>query len=199
MNLYASYKPPLWISEADERGNRVASEVIAAAHRIWGRALRYVGSQTDDLTSSAEILEATCHCVSRALRHEAPDRKIHNLDAYLYWAFVRRFNRALASDARIQYVDSVEAFPHSHIRSMPRFSPTEDQKIDAMQFLAYLPSSVRTMIVRRYRGDSWTEIGKDQRISGHAAEMQFSRAIKKAKERMDVGRKKQRTDGRQAT
>lgn len=196
MNLYASYKPPLWISEADERGNRVTSEVIAAAHRIWGRALLYVRSQTDDLTTSAEILEATCHCVSRALRREAPDRTIHNLDAYLYWAFVRRFNRTLARDAKIQYVSSVEAFSRPEIQIMPRFSPTPDQKIEAMQLLGFLPSNVRTMIVRRHRGDSWAEIGQDQGMNGHAAEMQFARAIKRARERLDGGKTKQHNDGR---
>lgn len=195
MNVYASYKPPLWISEVDERGNVVALEVIEAAHRIWGRALRYVRSQSDDLTSSAEIMEATCHGVSRALRRAANGGVIHSLDAYLYWAFVRRFNRTLARHAKIQYVGSVEVFPHPEIHSMPRFSPTPDQKIEAMQFLGYLPSNVRTMIVRRHRGDSWAEIGKDQGINGHAAEMQFSRAVKRAREHLEVARKKQHNDG----
>jgi hypothetical protein len=197
MNLYASYKPPLWISETDERGNRVASDVIASAHRIWGRALRYVRSQTDDLTSSAETLEVTCHRVSRVLRREATGSSIHNLDAYLYWAFVRRFNLTLAREAKIQYVGFVELFPHPSLRGMPQFSPTADQKIEAMQVLGYLPSNVRTMIIRRHRGDSWAEIGKDQGINGHAAEMQFSRAVKRARDRLGVDKKEQENDGRQ--
>ena len=195
MNLYASYKPPLWISEADERGNRVASDVIAAAHRIWGRVLRYVRSQTDDLTSSAETLEVTCHCVSRVLRREARSGSIHNLDAYLYWAFIRRFNRTLAREAKIQYVGFVEVFPGPDSRDMPRFSPTADQKIEALQLLGCLPLNVRTMIIRRHRGDSWAEIGKDQGINGHAAEMQFARAVKRARDRLGIGKKKQQNDG----
>lgn len=196
MNPFADQKPPLWISEADERGNQVGSEVIAAAHRIWVRALRYVRGQTGDLTSSAEILEATCHCVSRALRRKAPDRTIHNVDAYLYWAFVRRFNRTLAKEAKIQYVGFVETFPHSDPRSMSRFSPPADQRIEAMQLLGYLSPNVRTMMIRRHRGESWAEIGRDQGIKGHAAEMQFARAIKRARERLKVGKKKQHNDGR---
>lgn len=199
MNLYAGSKPPLWISESDERGNPVAPQVIHAAYRIWGRALCHVRSQTDDLTSSAEVLEATCHCVSRAFRRAPADRTIHNLDAYLYWAFVRRFNRVLARTAKIQYVGSVDALPHPALHNVPCSSAATDREIEVTQFLGHLPSNVSVMIIRRHRGDSWAEIGKDQGINGHAAEMQFARAIKKVKERLDVGRKKQHQDGRQGT
>jgi DNA-directed RNA polymerase specialized sigma24 family protein len=195
MDTSPSAPLPLWICEHDGRGNRVAKEVIEAAHKIWGRVLRYVRSETDDLASAAEVLETTCHCVSRALHRATERNPVRSLDSYLYWAFVRRFNREMARAAKIQYVGSVEIVPKPRVQASQPWAPTQDEKIEAMQFLSHLDPRIRTMVIRRHRGDSWAEIGQDQGVSGHAAEMQFARAVKKTRIRLDaLGKNSQRND-----
>src|SRR5690349_9571409 len=101
--------PMLWVSETDRNGNPVSREVIDAGHRIWKRALQHLQRQGQDVAPAAEILEETCQSVSRAIRRSRADNHIRDLDSYLLWAFVRRYNRRAAMEGRIRYVESVEA------------------------------------------------------------------------------------------
>ena len=175
--------PPLWISDRDERGNRVSRDVVEAAYRIWIRILEHVRREGQDLAPVAETLELACHCVSRAMRRTGL-QNIHNLDAYLYWAFIRKYNRRMAREGRIRYVQSVEAFADGRIEPDSSWVSTLEDEIQIKQLLAYLDPKIRTMVVRRLRGDSWAEIGEAFGISAHNAEVQFANAIKKVRRRL---------------
>ncbi len=181
MQQHVSAIPPLWISDTDEHGNRVNREVIDAGHRIWRRVLQYVQSEGEDVTPAAEILEKTCHCVSRALRRGS---SIRNLDAYLYCAFVRRFIRRVVHEGKIQYVESVEAFADAKLGPNYSWVSMLESEIQFKQFLSFLDAKTRMMVLLRHRGDSWAEIGKRFGISGHNAEVQFAKAVRRARERV---------------
>jgi DNA-directed RNA polymerase specialized sigma24 family protein len=181
MQEHVSAIPPLWISDTDEHGNRVSREVIDAGHRIWTRVLQYVQNEGHDAAPAAEILEKTCHCVSRALRRGS---SIRNLDAYLYCAFVRRFIRRITHEEKIQYVESVEAFADAKLAPDYSWVSILENEIQFKQFLSFLDPKTRLMILLRHRGDSWAEIGEALGISGHNAEVQFAKAVRKAKERV---------------
>jgi len=176
--------PPLWISETDEQGNRVSREVIEAAHHIWSRVLQYVWHEGQDLAPAAEILESACHCVSKAMRRSLQRNHIRSIDSYLYWAFVRRYNRRMAREARIQYVKSVETFTEGRIEPDQSWVSMLEDEIQFRQFLSYLDPKTRVVVIRRLRGDSWAEIGQTFEISAHNAEVQFANAIKKARSRL---------------
>lgn len=176
--------PPLWISETDEHGDRVSREVIDAAHRIWSRVLQYVRHEGQDLAPAAEILESACHCVSKAMRRSRQRNHIRSIDSYLYWAFVRRYNRRMAREARIQYVKSVETFTEGRIEPDQSWVSMLEDEIQFRQFLSYLDPKTRVVVIRRLRGDSWAEIGQTFEISAHNAEVQFANAIKKARSRL---------------
>lgn len=184
MQEHLSTGPPLWISETDERGNSVGREVIDAAHRIWDRVLHYVRCHQQDVAPVAEILEAACHCVARARRRKRKRTSIRDLDSYLYWAFVRKYNRRMVHEARIQYVDSIEAFVDGRPQSDSNWVSMLEDEIQLKQVLGYLDPKIRTMLICRLRGDSWAEIGKTLGISAHNAEVQFGNAIKKARSRL---------------
>lgn len=185
MQEHLSANPlPLWISDTDERGNRVDRGVIEAAHRIWHRVLYYVRRQGHDSAPVAEILESTCHCVSRAKRRSRSRNHIHDLDSYLYWAFIRKYTRRMAREARIQYVDSVETFADGRCDPDHSWVSMLDDEIQLKQILGRLEPKIRIMLIRRHRGDSWAEIGRTLSISAHNAEVQFANAIKKARSRL---------------
>lgn len=188
----ASEIPPLWISDRDDHGNLVSPEVIDAAHRIWRRVLQYVQYEGKDLAQTAEILEVTCHCVSRALRRGRGTNPIRNLDAYLYWAFVRRFSRRMAHEGKIQYVDSMEAFADGRLEPDTSWTSMLENEIQFKQFLSYLEPRARIMMLRRHRGDSWAEVGQALGISAHNAEVQFAKAVQKARSRL-IGRASSKT------
>lgn len=185
MQQYLSANPPpLWISETDDNGNRVSREVVEAAHRIWSRVLQYIRHEGHDLAPAAEILESACHCVSRAMRRSRQRNHIHNIDSYLYWAFVRKYTRQMAREARIQYVKSMETFTDGRIVPDQSWVAMLEDEIQFKQFLTCLDPTMRVVVIRRLRGDSWAEIGQTFEISAHNAEVQFANAIKKARSRL---------------
>ena len=184
MQEHLSASPPLWISETDGHGNRVSREVIDAAHRIWSRVLQYVQHEGQDLAPAAEILEETCHCVSRASRRTRRGNPIRNLDSYLYCAFVRRFIRRMVREPKIEYVESVETFAVGRLEPDRSWVSMLENEIQFKQFLSYLDPKTRVMVLRRHRGDSWGEIGQAFGITGHNAEVQFANAVQKARRRV---------------
>jgi DNA-directed RNA polymerase specialized sigma24 family protein len=179
-----SVSPPLWISGTDKNGKLVSRDVIEAAHRIWTRVLQHLRYHGHDIAPAAEILESTCHCVSRAIRPKRCGNHIRSLESYLFWAFVRKYNRQMIREGRIQYVESVEAFAdRASERDNSWVSALEDE-IQFKQLLGLLDTRTRLTLMRRISGDSWAEIGKSLDISAHNAEVQFGNGIKKAKSRM---------------
>ena len=175
--------PPLWINETDEHGNRVRREVIEAAHRIWNRVLQHLRLAGRDVAPAAEILEAACHCVSRTVRRNLKRNSIRNLDAYLFWAFIRKHTRRMIREGRIQYVDSVESVANAKIGAQDDWVSILDNEIYFKQLLCYLDERTRDMLMSRISGDSWAEIAKRFEISAHNAEVQSANGAKKARSR----------------
>ncbi len=177
-------RPPLWISETDEQGNRVRREVLEAAHRIWNRVLQHLRYAGQDVAPAAEILEAACHCVSRAIRRNLKRNSIRNLDSYLFWAFVRKHSRRMIREGRLQYVDSVESVANANIGAQHDWVSILENEIYLKQMLCYLDERTRDMLILRISGDSWAEIGERFGISAHNAEVQFANGAKKARSRL---------------
>ena len=184
MQEHLSVSPPLWISGTDENGKLVTREVIQAAHRIWTRVLQHLRYNGQDIAPAAEILESACHCVSRAVRRKRCGNHIRSLDSYLFWAFVRKYNRQMIREGRIQYVESVEVFADRAIERDNSWVSALEDEIQFKQLLGLLDTKTRLILMRRISGDSWAEIGKSLDISAHNAEVQFGNGIKKAKSRM---------------
>jgi DNA-directed RNA polymerase specialized sigma24 family protein len=179
--------PPLWISETDEHGNRVSPEVLGSAQRIWSRVLRHLHYLQQDTAPAAEILEAACHSVSRSLRRKREQRVIRDLDSYLFWAFVRKHNRGMIREGRIQYVESLESITDVKTDSQGEWVAALEQEIHLKQLVCYLDERTRNMLMYRIWGDSWADIGKRFGISAHNAEVQFANGIKRSRSRLGNG------------
>ena len=182
-----STHPPLWISQTDEHGNRVSSEVVEAAHRIWDRVLQYLRCTGQDVAPAAEILEAACHSVSRTVRRSLKRNSVRNLDSYLLWAFIRKHNRRMIREGRIQYVESLESLAKVNSEPQRDWVTVLEDEIHLKQLVCYLDERTRDMLMRRTWGDSWADIGKRLGISAHNAEVQFANGIKKARDRLGTG------------
>lgn len=179
--------PPLWISETDEHGNRVGPEVLESAQRIWPRVYRHLQHLQKDTAPAAEILEAACHSVARSLRRKGEQHGVRDLDSYLFWAFVRKHNRRLIREDRIQYVESLESITDVKTDSQGEWVAGLEQEIHLKQLLCYLDEKTRNMLMYRTWGDSWADIGKRFGISAHNAEVQFANGIKKGRSRLGNG------------
>jgi DNA-directed RNA polymerase specialized sigma24 family protein len=184
MQEHVSVGPPLWISGTDENGKLVSREVIQAAHRIWTRVLQHLRYNGHDIAPAAEILESACHSVSRAIRRKRCGNPIRSLESYLFWAFVRKYNRQMMREGRIRYVESVEAFADRASERDNSWVAALEDDIQFKQLLGLLDAKTRLILMRRISGDSWAEIGKSLDISAHNAEVQFANGIKKAKGRL---------------
>jgi hypothetical protein len=184
MQDHRSALPLLWISETDEHGKRVNREVIETAHRIWSRVLQHLRRAGQDLAPAAEILEATCHSVSRAIRRSPLRNPVRNLDSYLLWAFIRKYNRRMVREGRIQYVESLESLENARVEPDHNWVSMLEDEIQLKQLLSYLDPRTRDMLMHRVSGDSWAEVGKHFSISPHNAEVQFANGIKKARGRL---------------
>ena len=184
MQNQRSAHPPLWICETDEHGNRVRREVVEAAHRIWNRVLQHLRSGGQDVAPAAETLEAACHCVSRTVSRNLKHNSIRNLDSYLFWAFIRKHNRRVIHEGRIQYVESVEFVASANIGTQQDWVSILEDEIYLKQLLCFLDERTRDMLMRRISGDSWAEIGRRLGISTHNAEVQFANGAKKARIRL---------------
>ena len=101
--------PPVWVLPSDESGTVIGPDLVDAAQRNWTRILAYARRHQQDPSRTADILEATLLSLSRARRTNGKlPRPIRNLDNYLYLAFVRRLNRQLAREPKIETVGSLQ-------------------------------------------------------------------------------------------
>jgi RNA polymerase sigma factor (sigma-70 family) len=175
--------PPLWISETDERNQPVERRVIEAAHRIWNRVLGYVRASGQELGDAAEILEGVAHSVSRALRQKQGGDGVRNIEAYLYWSFVRKHAQRKKREERIEYLGDLEPLDSLQSGGSDWAAWLEDE-ILLEELTSHMDAKARRMFVLRVFGYSWTEIGRRFGISAHNAEVQFSYGLKKARKRL---------------
>ena len=102
----------------------------------------------------------------------------------MFWAFIRKHNRRVIHDGRIQYVESVESVASANIGSQQDWVSILEDEIYLKQLLCFLDERTRDVLMRRISGDSWAEIGSRLGISTHNAEVQFANGAKKARSRL---------------
>jgi hypothetical protein len=90
----------------------------------------------------------------------------------------------MVREGKIQYVESVESLADERLDPDHSWVSILENEILFKQFLSYLDPKTRLMVLRRHRGDSWAEIGQVLGISGHNAEVQFAKAVQKARSRV---------------
>src|SRR5271169_2655443 len=93
----------------DKSGRAIEQDLVDAAERNWARIAAYARRHQQDTARTANLLEATLLALSRARKSNGRlMRPVRNLDNYLYSAFIRRLNRQLAKEPKIETVGSIQ-------------------------------------------------------------------------------------------
>ena len=172
----------LRISPVDSRGRAIATEVLAVAYEISGRALSHAENMLGDPALALSAFEETAATVSRVLsaQKRSDNRKIRNLSGYLFRAFLRRVDRLMRTEFLFGEHTTNE-FLGSKISSS---SEELELKLLVDELLTMCDAVTRDMFYRRAQGFSWKEIGRAYGISAHAAESRFSAALRRVRKRL---------------
>jgi len=170
------------VSPVDCRGRAIATEVLSVAYEISGRALSHAENVLGDPALALSAFEETAATVSRVLsaQERSGNRKIRNLSAYLFRAFLRRVNRLKRRELLFG-----EHSTNELLESLISSSREElELKLLVDELLTRCDAVTRDMFYRRVQGFSWKEIGRTYGISAHAAESRFSAALRRVRKRL---------------
>jgi len=177
--------PRVHVWPRDKSGRAIEPDLVDAAERNWTRIRAYARRHQEDSARTANLLEATLVALSRARKSNGRlMRPIRNLDNYIYWAFVRRLNRQLAREPKIETVGSIQALDSlSGIRTRAVLHSIEQELLvkEVMTFLDEIP---REMFSLRKAGYSWRDVAGTLKITANNAQARFSQGFKRAQGRI---------------
>jgi hypothetical protein len=164
------------ISPVDRLGRRISPFVLDAAEKIGRRAIEHAEREFIDPAVAANLLEEAAATVSRALqtKRHSTQNAVRDLPSYLFLAFLRRVNRNKKRQLLLEGAISVHPVG-SHNSTDP--VAELEMKILLDELLAQCDPVTRDMFYRRVQGFSWEEIRLSYRISRHAAEARFNKAL----------------------
>ena len=169
----------------DESGHEIEQDLVDAAERNWVRIHAYARRHRQDPSRTANVLEATLLALSRARNSNAPlVRPIRNLDNYLYAAFVRRLNRHLAREPKIETVGSLQdldALSGSRLRTV---SPSVEEELLVKEVMTFLDDQPREMFALRKTGYSWKDVASILKTTANNAQVRFNEGLKRARNRV---------------
>lgn len=175
------------ISPIDKHGREIDPAVLAAAEEVYARALEHGLKLLGDPAVVVDALEQVSAAVSRLARTEAPvgaQAPIKNLPGYVFRAFVRHVNRLKRRQLLLMKSNGDGGPP---LRADP--SHELETRILLHECLGHFDRLTRDMFLRRIQGFSWSEIGEIHGLTGHAAEVRFGHALRKAQVRLTNGRR----------
>ena len=177
--------PRLHVWPRDKSGRAIEQDLVDAAERNWARIDAYARRYQQDTARTSNLLEATLLALSRARKSNGRlMRPIRNLDNYLYWAFVRRLNRRLATEPKIDLVGSIQDLEaHSDIRATA-VSPSIEEELLVKEVMTFLDEKTREMFSLRKTGYSWRDAAGTLKITANNAQARFSQGLKRAQARI---------------
>jgi len=142
--------------------------------------LSHIRFEGEDTAGAAEMLEKVVHSVSRAKNRPTSEEPIRNLEAYLFWAFMRHFHAHLRQRRRTVYVETANDVEALSGRRDENYATVLENQIALKEVLSYMNEKSRRMLVLRLAGYSWREVGERFDINAEAARVLFARHLRKA-------------------
>lgn len=182
--MAANGSPVSRLNPVDRLGRDIDPRVLTAAEEVFSRALEHGIKLLGDPAVVANALEEVAAVVSRVVKANDPPSDpipIKNLPGYVFRAFVRHLNRLKRKQLVLVASDG---------DSSPRWADPSrdfDMKILVDECLAQCDFVTQDMFWRRVQGFSWGEIGKIHGLTGHAAEVRFRHALRRAQARLKNG------------
>ena len=177
--------PPIWIWQSGGSGASVETDLLDAARRNWSRALAYARRHEQDSSVAADILEAVLIATSRAKRaRQKFGNPIRNLDSYIYVAFVRRFNRYLAKQPKLQFIGSLQDVDALRDTRTSKSPPTVEDDLLARELMQYMSQRTRRTFFLRTSGYSWKETARFLKTTANSAQVLFNKEVGKIRSRI---------------
>ena len=187
---------PEWAWQRDGSGASVEADLIEAAQRIWTRVLAYARRQQQDPARAADIFEAVLFSLSRArMTNGKLCRPIRTLDNYLYLAFVRRLNRELDKEPRIESVGTIHDLEARSGAQSPPELLLLDNDLLIEELMGYMDERTRRMYSLRHMGYSWNEIARVFKNTANIAQVLFNQGVKKVRRQIMKLKDKKNTSG----
>ena len=169
----------------DRSGEPIEQDLVDAGERNWTRVYAYAQRHQQDSAQTANLLEAILVAISRARKTNGRlMRPIRNLDNYIYWAFVRRLNRQLAREPKIETVGSLQDLEaHPGIRAKA-VSPSIEEELLVKEVMTFLGERPEEMFSLRKTGYSWRDVAGTLKTTVNSVQALFSQALRRAKNRI---------------
>ena len=169
----------------DKSGNAIEQDLKDAAERSWARIDAYAQRHQQDSARTANLLEATLLALSRARKTNGRlMRPIRNLDNYLYSAFIRRLNRQLAKEPKIETVGSIQDLDSLSAFRTKAAPPSIEQELLVKEVMTFLDERPREIFSLRHTGYSWRDVAGTLKITANNAQARFSQGFKRAQGRI---------------
>jgi RNA polymerase sigma factor (sigma-70 family) len=172
------------LSSVDRLGRTIDPLILAVAHEIGPRAVRYAERLLGDEALALDLLEEGAAAVSKALKRKTTEESaaVRDLAAYLFRTYLRKVSLVRARQTRLDRALRAKAF-------MPAAEEELAQPEISLLFdevMATYDKVTRQIIYRRLEGFSWKEIATEYGLSAHAAEARFSRALAQARKLLQI-------------
>jgi DNA-directed RNA polymerase specialized sigma24 family protein len=155
-------------------GRSIEPCVFLVAQGIANQAVCYAEKFLGDSCVAVNLLEEAAANVSEAIRAKeaAQIAPIRDVRRYLFRVFLRKVAEARQNETPFEKISQLYSHPRddSHGDGL-------DNQILLDQILGHFDSVTREMILRRFEGHSWGEIGSEFDLSNHAARVRFSKAL----------------------
>ena len=189
---------PKWVL-SNSRQLENNPELTEIASRLWPRVRAHARKQLanqnadDSETLAAEVWESVLQSVSKTLqRRNETSSGIVDPEAYLFGAFLHRFNRALKRERRRQ--ETIELVPST--RDLEQLPGARDLKsardlersIQVKEAIENMDDWTRKVFAARVYGYSWREIAELHGLTEHKAKLRFSYALRKLAVRLGHGK-----------
>lgn len=189
-----------WALRPSGQGNAGSSPIVAELLRIapivWPRVLAHATrelspkySEREARAIAGEVWEGVQRSVSRALQRKGvPEWPDHDLEAYLFRAFHRRFNRVLKregqQDARLELVSSTAEL--EQIRSVQDVDAAArlERDITLREIVALMDEWTKEVWESRLYGYSWREIAAKYEMTEAQAKNKFAYGLRQTRERV---------------
>ena len=181
MVLHSSGAPPWWDREFDPSGKPIRADIRASATQIWESACRQTIALLGEPCEAYGLMERAVVQVSRYLDRRAIPLFAQDTNGLLMCAFCRGLHRSALKRNRIMLADDQDLDAMSTARSSP-IDP--DRRLDAEKATNYFSERARKMHDFRRAGYEWKEIAPMFGTTETAARAEFSRELKKARQKM---------------
>jgi len=180
--------PTLWVEPRDKLGRPIDAEILSVARRSWKRVLIFARQHGVDEAIAAGVLETAVQGLSSVLSRRPQSREqIKNLDDYFFWVVAHRLYRRTAKEPPIEYVGSVDELdlirPSNNSDWVARF----ENQLLLNELSTRFNVQERSICDLRAIGRSWKEVGRTLGIKPNTAQVQFLRAIERARKSLMRG------------